>query len=184
MKIRLDKQESFDDRMEFDIYKRQTKHKRYKSLWEKQKQKLPKEKLESRFSRLFEDASRRKFAKQRIEESSDFTDVQSGSFFKTNTPKLLNKDFTKIYERNIEKMKIRDEKILEQQKIKEYKEENEIILKKALDHKKAKEFYEKHMAYSTKDSPRLVDNDIKRRKMKYKILEDEKKCSENLEVIL
>ena len=122
--------ESFMERMQFDIYKRQIKEERLNSLIEQNKVRIDEEKKIETFNRLIEDANRRLKAQMNMEDLKEQLNddlISSSNMYKKYNHKewneIYNKRF-KAYQDNVNKRKEDYKKICEEEK---KKKEEEII---------------------------------------------------------
>ena len=122
--------ESFMERMQFDIYKRQIKEERLNSLIEQNKVRIDEEKKIETFNRLIEDANRRLKAQMNMEDLKEQLNddlISSSNIYKKYNHKewneIYNKRF-KAYQDNVNKRKEDYKKICEEER---KKKEEEII---------------------------------------------------------
>ncbi len=132
--IKISKNASFTERMEFDIYKRATKDSRLDLLINAQKPKLDKMEQQELFKRLAEDGKRRN---QRILQLEKFK-AEGFDMSATTQRKMNEKDFAKIYEKMMDKLQRKENDLKKQrvfqQMIKEFNEQK--VLEKSVSHNK------------------------------------------------
>ena len=114
--IKLNCDAPFEERMQFDIYKRATKLNRYNVFIESQKQKQSKEEAERVFNRLYEDTQKR--IEQKRKTSKPVTK-------EINQRKMTQAETNNLYNDFMEKWKKSQEALEEKRKVKKLKEEME-----------------------------------------------------------
>jgi len=174
-KLKLPNGAPFDERLEFDIYKRQTKLDKYNSLIELQRKKLPSNIINETFNHLLKDAERRKDLQNRILDSQKFEDTKE----KLITRKLSPLECAKIADKHLNRWKQRNEMVSEKIKQKEFmKELEETSCIKPPQINKGKY----HSKQNSIDLVKRMDEDVKNRREKMTALLQEKQDQENEEV--
>ena len=154
--LRISKEESFMERMKFDIYKRQIKEERINKLIEQNKMKIDEEDRIKAFNRLIEDANRRIEAQDNLEAmkhkiEEDLITKPVKKYKEEEWKDIYNERFKKFQEDITHKNEERIKQKREEERIKEDKEVELCKVKKA-----PKNVIEK-------SSKRLYEESIKRR---------------------
>lgn len=137
--IHVARELSFEDRLKFDVYKRETKEERFKAICKAQQKKLPKDIIEDTFRRLISDSVRRKSIQERLKIVSESQRKKGKHAKRMSLP-----ESNKIYGRMIEKWKERKECLLEKSKLEDYKKEQSIIEQEKQQKIREKEYLKKH----------------------------------------
>ncbi len=119
--IRISENAPFEDRMQFDIYKRATKDKRMMILEDMGKDKLPKEHQEQLYNRLINDGKKWSEKKHRLE---TFTSEES-SKMKLGEKRLTKGQSDKIYARMIQQQKLKEETLMKKRAAIQFKKRQE-----------------------------------------------------------
>ena len=126
--IKINKEASFIDRMQFDVFKREKQDHHIANLIEKNKPKLDEDELIKTFNRLILDANRRIEAQQNIEQMKSLLEekLNNGKKYKPEEWKYIyNERFIKYVE---EKNKKIEELFVQKQKEEKEKEEKQLEL--------------------------------------------------------
>ncbi len=109
--IHLTKDSAFQERMQFDIYKRSTRMQRFEILLDAQKKRLPKYEIEATFKRLIKDGERRILhSKQNIQEKKEEKVIRKVTIDESNKiydqfmqkRKQIEKNINKDYQNEIQ----------------------------------------------------------------------------------
>lgn len=157
--LRLDKNESFIERMNFDIFKRQTKEERLEKLIERNKVKIDEEERIKTFNRLIEDANRRLEAQEHLEEMKQKLEedpllVEPKKYRDEEWDDIYNDRFKKFQD---EKDKKLDYKIKEKREIERLKEDEIVETVKT----------KKAPRYIIDQASKRMYDEAQRRKLKY-----------------
>eukprot|EP01022_Parablepharisma_sp_SALTPOND_P021643 TRINITY_DN430_c0_g2_i2.p1 TRINITY_DN430_c0_g2~~TRINITY_DN430_c0_g2_i2.p1 ORF type:complete len:406 (+),score=37.78 TRINITY_DN430_c0_g2_i2:4551-5768(+) len=169
--LHLPKEAPFDERLRFDVYKREAKLHKYQDFLSKKQKRLPSEQLNQTFDHLIKDALRRKDLNERVQEEIS----NESNWDKLGIKKLTLAESNKIYEKHMEKWNKRNKAITEKQKETEYKEEMMLLNFKAKQNKP-------HTRGGSLHIVKRMDEDVRNRKEKALALKKEKQDQEDQEV--
>eukprot|EP01022_Parablepharisma_sp_SALTPOND_P005504 TRINITY_DN122685_c0_g1_i1.p1 TRINITY_DN122685_c0_g1~~TRINITY_DN122685_c0_g1_i1.p1 ORF type:complete len:370 (+),score=22.28 TRINITY_DN122685_c0_g1_i1:91-1110(+) len=157
--IRLHCDAPFQERMQFDIYKRATKLERYEVFLDSQKPKMPKEELDKVFDRIQKDTAKRiEHKTKKVDES-----FNSNNNSRANERKVTQAETEKMYSNFMEKWKKTQERLEEKRRAKKLKEEMEEQQILAIQNQKSKRRKSVNYGVSLVDR---MNADVERRKIK------------------
>lgn len=171
-KIKLHNDAKFEERMEFDIYKRNTKNSRQKAYETVQTQKLSPEKTENLFDRLVYDTKLRASRQKHNEDLKVKNQISKTN----NSRKISLQEANKLYSRLCEANKKIQIKIEQKRKEKQEKEER--------DFENMPKIHKKHAKSTSQSFFIRINADIVRRKEKIKSKILQKETEENEQVFL
>ncbi len=172
--IRLNCDASFQDRMQFDIYKRATKLERFEIFKEAQKKRLPKEEVDEAFARIQQDAKRRQ-VQARIPPPVVESSSSSGQ-----NKRLSAKESEQMYDRFMDKWRQSQDVLEEKRRAKRLRQELEE--KQLIESRKVKR---RPQTDSSFDLVTRMNADVERRRVKQEMLlknkqEEEQAATEGL----
>ena len=116
----IDRDAPFQERMEFDVYRRETKMEKYQMLKNAAQKKIPSHQKDLAFQRLQKDSERRISQKEKTNELLTSEEKAKSS------KKMTSKDIERQYEKFMEFEKAKNDVIEEKKKLQEFQKEIEI----------------------------------------------------------
>jgi hypothetical protein len=162
--IRTSKDQSFEDRLKFDIEKRRNKHDIYEIIKKAHEKRLPSKALNRTFENLCNDAQKRKGLQKRMQIQKDKEELR-------NEKKLTIKEFKQIYARFTKASKKKEAELARKREQKQVEENSKLIRTQ-------------HSHISSLEVTARMEDDIRKRQQRDKAILRDKKLKETQEVAL